>query len=112
MEKSARYKELVKKILSDYVRLFSNPDSETEEILVADDIKGHYLWLGLGWRNGKRQNHQIVNIRIRNDKIWIESDLTEQGIATDLLNADVPKEDIVLAFHEPSMRKFTEFAAV
>lgn len=112
MDKSARYKKLVKKILSNYVAIFSNSDSETEEILVSDDVKGHYLWLGLGWKNGKRQNHQIANIRIRNNKIWIETDLTEQGIATDLLNANVPKEDIVLAFHEPSMRKFTEFAAV
>jgi hypothetical protein len=28
----------------------------------------------------------------------------------DLLREDVPKEDIVLAFHDPETRKFTEFA--
>jgi hypothetical protein len=27
-----------------------------------------------------------------------------------LLEAGVPKEDIVLAFHEPEMRQYTEFA--
>jgi hypothetical protein len=36
--------------------------------------------------------------------------LTEDGIATDLLEAGVPKEDIVLAFHAPEMRPYTEFA--
>ncbi len=40
----------------------------------------------------------------------IEEDWTEGGIATDLLEAGVPKEDIVLAFHPPKMRPYTEFA--
>ncbi|MBV7334508.1 XisI protein [Chloroflexi bacterium TSY] len=43
-------------------------------------------------------------------KIWIEIDWTEEGIATELVAAGVPKEDIVLAFHHPSMRQYTEFA--
>ena len=36
--------------------------------------------------------------------------MTEEGIATDLLEAGVPKEDIVLAFQPPDVRRFTEFA--
>jgi hypothetical protein len=34
----------------------------------------------------------------------------EEGIATDLVRAGVAKEDIVLAFHEPKMRPYTDFA--
>ncbi|MFM6003160.1 MAG: element excision factor XisI family protein, partial [Sphaerospermopsis kisseleviana] len=33
-----------------------------------------------------------------------------EGIATDLVRVGVPKEDIVLAFHEPKMREYTNFA--
>lgn len=33
-------------------------------------------------------------------------------MATELLQAGVPREDIVLAFHPPRLRQFTEFAAV
>ncbi|MDD1428313.1 XisI protein, partial [Dolichospermum sp. ST_sed9] len=43
-------------------------------------------------------------------KIWIQHDGTEVGIATLLLEKGVPKEDIVLGFHSPDMREFTEFA--
>jgi hypothetical protein len=32
------------------------------------------------------------------NKIWIQQDETEDGIASDLLEAGVPKEDIVLGF--------------
>jgi hypothetical protein len=35
---------------------------------------------------------------------------TEEGVATALLAADIPKKDIVLAFHSPAKRCFTEFA--
>ena len=37
-------------------------------------------------------------------------EILEEGIATALLAAGVPKEDIVLAFHSPEKRKYTEFA--
>ena len=36
--------------------------------------------------------------------------LPEEGIAAHLLEAGIPKEDIVLAFHSPDMRPYTEFA--
>lgn len=60
--------------------------------------------------NGKRITGMTVYSRIRDGKFWIEEDWTENGIATDLLREGVPKEDIVLAFHEPKMRQYTEFA--
>ncbi len=56
------------------------------------------------------KNLVSYRISLSSYKFWIEKDGTENGIATDLLEADVPKEDIVLAFHPPEMRSFTEFA--
>jgi len=47
---------------------------------------------------------------LRGDKIWIEQDWTEDGIATELMKAGVPPEDIVLAFQEPEVRALGEFA--
>ena len=37
-------------------------------------------------------------------------DDTEEGVATDLLEAGVPKEDIVLGFRHPKVRQHTGFA--
>ncbi len=51
-------------------------------------------------------------VRLHNGKFWIEEDGLEQGVATDLLEAGVPKEDIVLAFHHPEIRPLTEFAVM
>jgi hypothetical protein len=51
-----------------------------------------------------------MHVDIRDGKFWIEHDGTEYGIANELVDAGVPKEHIVLAFHEPELRQYTEFA--
>jgi hypothetical protein len=51
-----------------------------------------------------------MHIDIKDGKIWIQHDGTEVGIATLLLEQGVPANDIVLGFHTPFMRQFTEFA--
>jgi hypothetical protein len=47
---------------------------------------------------------------LRDSTFLIEQDWTERGITCQLLEAGVPKEDIVLAFHDPESRQLTEFA--
>lgn len=111
MDKLTEYPKLIKRILAEYIELCnrrSRPDIET--FMIVDDAKGHYIWMNLGWQNGERFAGMTVYVRIRDSKFWIEEDWTEEGIATDLVRAGVPKEDIVLAFHEPKMRHYTNFA--
>ncbi|HBQ97707.1 MAG: XisI protein [Roseofilum sp. Belize BBD 4] len=69
-----------------------------------------YNWFDIGWTSRKRVRAISVYVRIKNEKIHIEEDWTEEGIATELLREGVPKEDIVLAFYSPEKRKYTEFA--
>jgi hypothetical protein len=52
----------------------------------------------------------VLLLDIKNGKIWIQQNGTEIGIADELVKLGVPKEDIVLAFHEPLMRQYTGFA--
>jgi hypothetical protein len=51
-----------------------------------------------------------LHLDIKDGKIWIQHDGTEIGIANQLVALGVPKSDIVLAFHSPFKRQFTEFA--
>lgn len=111
MDKTVNYKNLVKDILSRHLEIANNqPTPEMEELLITDEDKGIYVWQALGWGKKKRHNYQRVWARVRDGKIYIEEDWTEEGIASELLENGVPKEDIVLAFHQPEMRKLTDFA--
>ncbi|MEH2401714.1 element excision factor XisI family protein [Nostoc sp.] len=42
-------------------------------------------------------------------KNWIQRDGTQIGFANELIAAKVPKEDIILGFHAPYKREFTDF---
>ncbi len=112
MDKLIRYRQIIKDILSQYVELDNRqPTPGVEYFLIADEERGHFMLFSLGWSQRKRVRNLRAYVRLREGKIWIEHDLTEEGIATYLLEAGVPKEDIVLAFHAPEMRPYTEFAA-
>lgn len=112
MDKLTNYSTIIKQILTEYVQLCNRrPNQNIETFLIVDEPNGHYIWMNLGWQKGDRITDITVYIRLRNGKIWIEEDWTENGIANDLVRAGVDKEDIVLAFHEPTMRQYTDFAA-
>ncbi len=83
--------------------------SEYEVQTIFDTEREHYQLLCVGWRNNKRDFGCVLHLDIKDDKIWIQNDSTDTGIANQLLEMGVPKEDIVLAFHEPEVRQFTGF---
>jgi hypothetical protein len=111
MDKLTEYPQLIERILTHYIELCNrNPNRILETFLIADRAQGHYIWMNLGWQNGDRTTGMTVYIRLKANQFWIEEDWTENGIANDLLAAGVPKEDIILAFHEPQMQPYTGFA--
>lgn len=111
MDKIDHYRTLIKNILTEYDQLVNNPPTpEIETILAFDDEHNQYLWFQVGWTKKERVRGITIHIQIKNHKIWIEEDWTEEGIANDLVNAGVPRSDIVLGFHPPEVRYHTDFA--
>ncbi|MDZ8140148.1 MAG: XisI protein [Nostoc sp. DedQUE04] len=102
------YRELVQTILKRHSIHHSNDDTEVQ--LIFDTERNHYQVLHLGWEELRRVYGCIIHIDIKDDKIWIQRDGTETGVANELVTAGVPKQDIILGFHAPYKRKFTEFA--
>jgi len=111
MDKLNYYQNIIKKILTEYAKISSQvPDQDIEEILIFDDDRSQYFWFNICWKNGKRIKAISVYLRLKNDKIYIEEDWTEAGIATELMRGGIPSSEIVLAFQPPEVRQFTEFA--
>lgn len=110
MDKLENYRCQIEKIFREYTTIpFSYGEITCEAIF--DRLKDSYLLMAIGWKKGRRIHSCLAHLDIINGKIWIQRDGTENGIAADLESAGVPKSDIVLAFHEPEIRKYTEYAA-
>jgi len=67
--------------------------------------------VSIGWQKVKRIHGCLIHIDIINDKVWIQRDGTEDGIAYELEAAGIPKKQIVLGFYRPEVRPHTEYAA-
>lgn len=109
MDKLERYRAIIIKLLQEYASIpYSYGDLERRFIISEDN--NNYLLITLGWQNDQRVHGCLIHLEIINDKVWIHRDGTEDGIANDLVTAGIPKADIVLAFHHPEVRQYTEYA--
>lgn len=104
-----KYRAELKRLLQEHQGVVL-AEENVERVAICDETRDHYLLLELGWEKYRRLDGILIYARIRQGKIWVEVDWTEYGIARELLDAGVPKEDIVLAFHPPEKRRYTDFA--
>jgi hypothetical protein len=106
LEEYRRYIQQLLKERSSYKSLWEEIESET----IFDTEHDHYQLVHVGWHDNRRVYGCVLHLDIKDGKIWIQHDGTEIGIANQLVALGVPKSDIVLAFHSPFKRQFTEFA--
>ncbi len=108
MDKVAKYRQAIHEVISRHSHRDSIPREEYEKQVIIDDKHGHYLVMGVGWNDLKRIHGISIHIDLKGDKIWIQTDWTEPGVAQELEDMGIPKSDIVLAFHAPYRRKMIE----
>lgn len=109
MDKLEHYRQIIEDTLNEYAAIpYAYGDMAGHTVF--DREKDSYLLMTVGWDDERRIHGCLIHIDILNEKIWIQRDGTEDGIATELVAAGVPKSDIVLAFHHPEIRQHTEFA--
>ncbi len=103
------YRQIIQQVLTEYAQIpFAYGDIEAQTVF--DCQSDRYLLMLVG-RDGKRRIHGcLIHVAIINDKIWIQRDGTEVGIANELVSRGIPKDQIVLAFYSPEHRQHTEFA--
>jgi XisI protein len=104
-----QYRKIIEKVLEDYAD-FLDGDEEVQVELVFDRERDRYLLVETGWQNGYRIYGTLLHIDLIDNKLWIQNDGTEDGIAVDLVDAGIPKEQIVLGFRTFEQRQHTEFA--
>lgn len=109
MDRLEKYRQTICEVLLKYVELrYANGEIENE--VIFDRNNERYLVVSLGWQGVKRIHGVLIHIDIIKDKVWIQRDGTEYGVAKDLVAAGIPKTDIVLGFHVPDIRQHTEYA--
>lgn len=97
------YREIIERVLLPYAeRRYSGEDITNEAVF--DRERDHYIIASVGWQGYRRVQQNLLHLDLIGDKVWIQRDGTEDGIADELEAAGIPKHHLVLAFHRAEDR--------
>lgn len=109
MDKLEQYRKAIRTVILSYQDERADERGILSEV-VFDGERDHYQLVNVGWQGEIRIYGCILHIDIFKEKVWIQQNGTEANIADELMEQGVARADIVLGFHSPVKRKFTEFA--
>jgi hypothetical protein len=111
VDRLEHYRQSIKKILTEYAdSMNENTVSGIEVETVFDTERDRYLLLDIGWQGTKRIHHCIFHFDIKEGKIWLQQNNTDIEVDRDLEEMGITSQEIVVGFHHPSMREYSEFA--
>ncbi|MBW4532684.1 MAG: XisI protein [Pleurocapsa minor HA4230-MV1] len=106
MDKLTNYRQYIQQFLTEQTQgQIIGGDIETEVIFDLD--RDRYLLIDLGWQKHQRIYNCVIHLEIRDSKIWIQRNQTDQPIADVLIAMGVAKEDIILGLQPPYIREYT-----
>ncbi|HAG85080.1 MAG TPA: XisI protein [Cyanobacteria bacterium UBA12227] len=109
MDKITHYRQIIQEILTAHSQI-QPAYGDIEMQILFDRERDHYQVLRAGWLQKKRVYGVLIHIDIKGEKIWIQYDGTEIGVANELTESGISKDDIVLAYHSPFIRQYDGFA--
>ena len=128
MDRLEFYRETIEKVLRGHAEI---PYSygKIDEYLIVDRDRNHFLLLDVGWQQKRRVHGCLTHVQIIDGKmslglariatamlpslsakIWIQRDGIEDGVTEELVEAGIPKSDIVLGFIPEEVRVHTGYA--
>jgi hypothetical protein len=110
MGKIATYQKAIYEVMDSFKAYFEKTSKNIRPLILADEKNQQYQFAWAGWSGTKRLFNIAFHLSIENDKIWIQVDNTEEGIATLLVEKGINPSDVVLGYFPEEHRKYTEFA--
>ena len=78
---------------------------------IIDPATGNMLLYHDSWGEEHRTYGCYLHFKVKNDgKVWVKNEGTDYPVVDELLEIGIDPKDIVIAWHHPSARQYTEFA--
>ncbi len=102
-------REAIRAIFAEWEKLPRLP-SDWKIVSVQNVRHDRYTLQQVSFAQGRYDTRLLAYLEIRDGKIWLLTDNTEEGSAAEVAKEGVPKDRIVLGFYSPGMREAGEFA--
>ena len=101
MDKLNKYRKIISKVLIDLAN-YGSSSGQIDEYAICDEQTDNYILFNVGWHpSGRRQQGYPIHIRIKDGKVWVEWDGTDQEIVQQLIDSGIDENDIVLGWERP-----------
>jgi hypothetical protein len=110
MDRLDYYRQCIRNFLNRYSQLWL--ESSIENQVILDSEHDHYLLLKAGWDGEQRIYYPVFHFDIKDGKIWIQENTTDVEIDKEFADLGISKQEIVVGFHHPAMREYSDYAIV
>ena len=111
MDARTTYRPIIERILTDYTLIpYAYGDIQIQ--IIFDYDRDHYLVMLVGREGIRRVHGCLIHVDIIDNKIWVQRDGTERGVARNFIEAGVSPEDIILAFRSSDPQPVSEVIAL
>jgi hypothetical protein len=110
VDKIELYRASIQTLLKEHDRhLLKNNNDDVENELFFDVERDRYQLMRVGWKELKRVYYTIMHFDIKDEKIWIQQNMTDVDVGQELVDMGVSKQDIILGLHPPYKRPYTGY---
>lgn len=110
MDKILKFEKAILDFLEEYAKGYHDSPDGLDTQVIADSHGHHYQLLRVGWSNRKFVHFCVFHFDIKNGKIWVQVNETEELIVDELVRRGISHDDIVLGFQPEYLRGKTEVA--
>ncbi len=97
MDSTTQLSNIVKDIINQYARLKpSHGDIRLDTVF--DDEQKHYALMQVGWDRGRRVRGNLIYITLQDERVVIEYDGMECGVAQNLIESGISPDRIAIAY--------------
>src|ERR1700724_114910 len=97
------YRKTIRALIQEFAQ-FQPARGDVQIEVIFDEAHDHYELMYAGWNGPYRIHGSAVHVDIRDGKLWLQHDATEEATAENLVSAGIPRDRIVLAFKAPEIR--------
>lgn len=109
MDRIALFRSALEEIIAEYAEL-PPVNLDVQAIRIQDTERGHYQLLWVGWDGWNRVCSISFHVDIKEGKLYIQEDRTEESIAAELKKRGVREEELLRCYREKHPRQAIEMA--
>lgn len=110
MDKITLYQDAITELLEEYISIKPANMKNIDQQLIADRDHNHFAFIRLGWEGDQFIYQCVIHFDIKDGKVWLQQNRTDQNLIDELIAKGVNQEDIIIGFVPPYARTPNDFA--